>query len=313
MKYLITGGCGFIGYHLAKELLKQGNQIVIIDNFNNYYDPAIKRERAALLSDAVIYEEDLLNSEKLKEVFSQNHFDGLIHLAAQPGVRFSHQNKEAYIRNNLEATANLFEISHQYNISNIVFASSSSVYSKNKEPFREDQEIKEEISFYAYTKRENELLAQKYSRERGTNIVVLRFFSVYGDHGRPDLIFNIIPESIINDKLINIYGDGEVKRDFTHVNDIVRAIIISLNYKKGFDIFNIGAGHPVSINELISTFEKNLNKKAKIEYQVRNDLDMDITLADVSKAKNILNWAPEINFENGIRDLSEWHLRKKGL
>ena len=310
MKYLITGGCGFIGFHVAKELINRQEEVVIIDNFNDSYDPAIKYGRAKLLSEAIIYEADILDVAKMEEIFSRHAFDKVIHLAARPGVRLSAERPELYIKNNIEGTFNVFESCRQHNVKNVVFASSSSVYSHNEPPFNENQEIKDELSIYAHTKRTNELLAKIYCDSYGMDIVGLRFFSAYGTYGRPDLIFHIISEALLKHETINIYGDGEIQRDFTHVNDIAESIILAANLNVGYEIFNIGNNNPISLNKLIDLIAERLKTDVLKNYQERNKIDMDITLADISKAKNILHWEPKVSLDDGIAELADWHLKK---
>jgi len=311
MKYLITGGCGFIGFHLALELINRGEEVTIIDNFNNYYDPKLKLQRADLLGEATIYKEDILNEEKLDEIFTKHSFDKVIHLAAQPGVLQSFKTPELYKENNIQGTRNVFECCYKHNIKNIVFASSSSVYRNSTPPFTEDAEINGDLSFYAHTKRQNELLAKEYNEKYGLNIVGLRMFNVYGTHGRPDLVFYIFTEALLNNEAININGTGETLRDFTNIKDIVEGIIRAADLNSGYEIINLGNNNPANLKTLITLIEKNLNTTAQKTYSPKNSMDMDVTFADITKAKNLLNWEPKIKLEDGISELTDWHKNKK--
>lgn len=310
MKYLITGGCGFIGFHLAKELLNKKEEVIIIDNFNNFYNPRIKKQRAKILNKATIYKQDILNYQELKKIFKHHSFDKVIHLAAQPGVLQSINKKELYQKNNIKGTENIFRCCAKFNIKNIVFASSSSVYRGNKTPFKEDCVIKKDISFYAQTKRKNELLAKTYSKKYKLNINSLRLFNVYGPNGRPDLVFYIFTEALLKNKNIIINGDGETLRDFTYVTDIVNGIVKASNLNLGFQIINLGHGKPITLNKLVFLLEKITKKKAIKIYRPKNQLDMTATFADISKAKNLLNWQPEITINQGLKKLINWHKKK---
>lgn len=311
MKYLITGGCGFIGFHLAQELIKRGEAVTIIDNFNDFYDPALKFERAALLKEATVYQADILDEARLDQIFAKHHFDKVIHLAAQPNVRLSSEKPGLYIKNNIVGTFNVFECCRRYKIKNTVFASSSSVYGRNQPPFNEEQEISDQLSIYAYTKRSNELLAKIYSDRYGLNMVGLRMFSAYGSYGRPDLAFYIFTEAALNNRPLNIYGTGEARRDFTHISDIVEAIILSANLEVRYEIINIGNSKPISMNELTDLITKHSEQTANKIYYPKHEADMDITFANIEKAKSLLNWTPQIKTEDGIKDLVNWHRIKK--
>jgi UDP-glucuronate 4-epimerase len=307
MKYLITGGCGFIGFHLARQLIRQGHEVVIIDNFDDFYDPALKFQRAALLPEATIYPGDILDCDKLEEIFSHHAFDKVIHLAAQPNVLYSFKVPELYQKNNVAGTANVFEFCQRYRIKNTVFASSSSVYRNNRPPFQEEAEIHEELSIYAQTKRQNELLAREYHEKYGLNIIGLRMFNVYGTHGRPDLVFYIFIETLLRHQAININGTGATQRDFTHVDDVVAGIIKAADLNAGYEIINLGGGAPVDLETLAGIIEKHLGVKAKKVYLEKNGFDMDITFAAITKAKRLLDWEPKVKIEDGLAALVAWH------
>jgi len=311
MKYLVTGGCGFVGFHLAKTLLDRNNEVVIIDNFNDFYDPEIKKQRANILTKAIIYKEDILNRDKLDSIFKEHNFDKVIHLAAQANVRISVDHPELYVENNIVGTFNVFECCRKYNVKNTVFSSTSSVYGNNETPFNENHHIDNKLSIYAYTKRSNELLAKIYNETYGLNIIGLRLFNVYGTHGRPDLAFYIFTEAILNEKPIQIYGTGSTRRDLTHISDVVEAIILAANLVTNYEVINIGNNNPISIEELIELISKYSGLKVNKTYHPKHHSDMDITFADITKAKRLLNWEPKIKIEDGIEELVLWHKTKK--
>ena len=311
MNYLITGGCGFIGFHVAQELIKRGEAVAIIDNFNDFYDPALKFQRAAQLHGAAIYQADILDEKRLEEIFSERSFDRVIHLAAQPNVRLSLEKPELYIKNNIVGTFNVFDCCRRHKIKNTVFASSSSVYSCNQAPFDEEQIINNQLSIYAYTKRSNELLAKIYSDRYGLNMVGLRMFSAYGPYGRPDLAFYIFAEAALKRQPINIYGTGQAQRDFTHISDIVEAIILSSHLNARYEIINIGSSRPVSMDELTTLISKHCAHEVNKVYYPKHAADMDITYANIGKAKRLLNWSPRVQIEDGVKDLIDWHRTKE--
>ena len=321
---LVTGGAGFIGSHLSERLLIEGNKVLVIDNFNSYYDPEIKRnnveevkrtciENNISLENYKVFEGDIRDNKFLKEVFS-NNIDSIMHLAAMAGVRPSIEDPSLYYDVNITGTVNLLERCRENNIKQFVFASSSSVYGNNeKVPFSEVDRVDNPISPYAATKKSGELLCHTYNHLFDMNIACLRFFTVYGPRQRPDLAINKFTTLILEDKEIPFYGDGSTSRDYTFVEDIVTGIVSSINYvntdKKVFEIFNIGGDKTVSLIEMVETIEESLGKKAKLNKLPMQPGDVDRTCADISHSKNTIGYSPKITFKEGIKKFIEWKKR----
>lgn len=320
---LVTGGAGFIGSHLSESLLKEGNKVLIIDNFNNYYDPVIKRNNVEEvkktcidnnipLDNYKVFEGDIRDKEFLAEVFS-NEIDSIMHLAAMAGVRPSIQDPALYYDVNITGTVNLLEMCRKNNIKQFVFASSSSVYGNNeKVPFAESDRVDNPISPYAATKKSGELLCHTYHHLFDMNIACLRFFTVYGPRQRPDLAINKFTTLILEDKEIPFYGDGTTSRDYTFVEDIVTGIVSSINFvntdKKVFEIFNIGGDKTVSLIEMVEIIEEALNKKAKLNRLPMQPGDVNRTCADISHSREVIGYNPETTFKEGIKKFVEWKL-----
>ncbi|MBS6041966.1 MAG: GDP-mannose 4,6-dehydratase [Clostridium baratii] len=321
---LITGGAGFIGSHLSERLLKEGNKVFIIDNFNDYYDPKIKRnnveevKKTCLvnnipLDNYKVFEGDIRDNDFLKEVFT-NKVDSIMHLAAMAGVRPSIQNPSLYYDVNITGTVNLLERCRENNIKQFVFASSSSVYGNNEKiPFSESDRVDNPISPYAATKKSGELLCHTYHHLFDMNIACLRFFTVYGPRQRPDLAINKFTTLIMEDKEIPFYGDGTTSRDYTYVEDIVSGIVSSINYvnkeEKVFEIFNIGGDKTVSLNEMVETIEEVLGKKAKLNRLPMQPGDVNRTCADISYSKKMIGYNPQTSFKEGIRKFIQWKVK----
>ena len=321
---LVTGGAGFIGSHLSERLLKEGNKVLVIDNFNNYYDPAIKRnnveevkkncvENNISLENYKVFEGDIRDNEFLKEVFS-NKIDSIMHLAAMAGVRPSIENPSLYYDVNITGTVNLLERCRETGVKEFVFASSSSVYGNNeKVPFAEIDRVDNPISPYAATKKSGELLCHTYHHLFDMNIACLRFFTVYGPRQRPDLAINKFTTLILEDKEIPFYGDGTTSRDYTFVDDIVAGIVSSINYvntdEKVFEIFNIGGDKTVSLMEMVETIEEVLGKKAKINRLPMQPGDVNRTCADITYSREKIGYNPQTTFKEGIKKFIEWRLK----
>lgn len=320
---LVTGGAGFIGSHLSERLLKEGNKVLVIDNFNNYYNPEIKRnnleevkktciENGISLENFKVFEGDIRDKGFLKEVFS-NKIDSIMHLAAMAGVRPSIQDPSLYYDVNITGTVNLLEICRENGIKQFVFASSSSVYGNNeKVPFSESDRVDNPISPYAATKKSGELLCHTYHHLFDMNIACLRFFTVYGPRQRPDLAINKFTSLILEGKEIPFYGDGSTSRDYTYVDDIVSGIVSSINYvntdKKVFEILNIGGDKTVSLIEMVETIEEVLGKKAKLNRLPMQPGDVNRTCADISHSKEVIDYNPKTIFKEGIKKFIEWKL-----
>jgi UDP-glucuronate 4-epimerase len=306
MALLVTGGAGFIGSHVCERLLSKKEDIVIIDDLNDYYDPKLKENNLALLKKAGKYSfchADIRDYAALEKIFSKHRIDKVIHLAARAGVRPSLSDPHLYTTVNVLGTANLLELARKNDVKTFIFGSSSSVYGENKKiPFSEDDRVDSQISPYAATKRMGELLCKAYAGY-GMHITCLRFFTVYGPRGRPDMAPRKFTEHIIAGKQIEVYGDGSMKRDYTFVSDIVDGIILALEKSYPFKTINLGDNHPYTITELISAIEKATGKKAKVVFKPVPNGDVPVTFADISKAKKLLGWGPKIKLEDGIKKL----------
>lgn len=318
---LVTGGAGFIGSHLCERLLKEENEVLIIDNFNNYYNPKIKRNNIEEIKESCklynididnlkIFEGDIRDIKFLSEVFN-NKIDTVIHLAAMAGVRPSIQDPTLYYDVNINGTLNLLEECKKKDIKQFVFASSSSVYGNNeKVPFAESDFVDNPISPYAATKKSGELLCHTYHHLYDINIACLRFFTVYGPRQRPDLAIHKFTNLIMEDKEIPFYGDGSTSRDYTYIDDIVSGIISAQNYVgknyKIFDVFNLGGDKTVSLNEMVEIIESALDKKAQLNRMSMQPGDVNRTCADITHSKNVLGYSPKTTFRDGIKKFVEW-------
>jgi UDP-glucuronate 4-epimerase len=322
MNILVTGGAGFIGSHTVERLLAQGHTVTIIDNFNDYYDPAVKRENVRVVKSSIaVLEGDLRDAATAEEAFSQRAFDAVIHLAARAGVRPSIEAPELYIDTNIKGTFHLLEAAKRHGVGKFIFASSSSVYGVNqKVPFAEEDPILQTISPYAMTKMAGEQMCSNYSHLAGIRTICLRFFTVYGPRQRPDLAISKFTRLIHEDRPIDRYGKGDTVRDYTYVSDIVDGILGALAYADQADapvssIFNLGGSQTVKLNELIATIEKAVGKKAQINEMPEQPGDVPLTSADVSKATRLLKFQPTTHIDTGIPKFVEWWLemRKLGL
>jgi UDP-glucuronate 4-epimerase len=322
MKVLVTGGAGFIGSHTVERLLAQGHQAGILDSFNDYYDPAIKRENIRAVRDNItVHEGDLRDAGFIAQVFADGGYDAVIHLAGRAGVRPSIDAPELYIDTNIKGTFYLLEACKRHDIRRFVFASSSSVYGVNKKvPFAETDPILQTISPYAMTKMAGEQMCSNYSALFGLRTVCLRFFTVYGPRQRPDLAISKFTRLIHEDQPIDRYGKGDTARDYTYISDIVDGIMGALAYTDrpdvpACDILNLGGSQTVKLNELIAAIERALGKKAVINEMPEQPGDVPLTSADVSKAARLLNFKPTTHIDTGIPEFVEWWLemRKLGL
>jgi len=312
MKILITGGAGFIGSTLADTLLSRGESVVVIDNFNDFYDPAIKRRNiaAAMENPAYrLYELDIRDGARLKTVFKTERPDVVCHIAARAGVRPSIEAPVLYEEVNSLGTLNVLEASKEIKLGNLVFASSSSVYGMNtKVPFSEDDPLDGPISPYAATKRASELMCYTYSHLYGLPVTCMRFFTVYGERGRPDMAVAKFTRLIHEGSPIPLYGDGSAIRDFTYIGDIIQGLVASLYKPMRYEIINLGGSRTVEVRELIALIEKNLGKKAEINFLPPVPGDVPVTSADTSKAERLLGFRPEVSIEEGIRRYVKWFL-----
>ena len=319
--YFITGGAGFIGSSLTKELLKQGNKVVTIDNFCDFYDPKIKEHNIKEfegVENYKLYRNDIRDKEAIKKIFDENEIDVIMHLAAMAGVRPSIENPILYQEVNCMGTQNILEEMKAHNIKNLVMASSSSVYGNCKEvPFREDMIVDFAISPYAATKKANEVMTHVYHQLFDMNVIMLRFFTVYGPKQRPDLAINKFTRLMLQDKEIPMFGDGTTSRDYTYIDDIVDGIIKACDYcmnnNNVFEILNLGNSAPVSLLEMINTIAKAVEKEAKIKQLPMQLGDVERTYADVSKANKLIGYEPKTSFEQGIKNFVEWYKQNRFL
>ena len=311
MNILVTGGAGFIGSHVCNHLLADGHSVAVVDDFNDFYDPAIKRANiASLRGNVALHEGDIRDRDFLRSVISGNGFDAIIHLAARAGVRPSLKDPQLYIDTNITGTQNLLAEAHQNGIGRFLFASSSSVYGLAKTvPFSEDLPLPQTLSPYAATKISGEHLCENYAHLYGMKVVCLRFFTVYGPGQRPDLAIHKFTNSIHQGKPITQFGDGSTRRDYTYVDDIVQGVLGALKYEgPAFDIFNLGENQTTTLSELIAEIESALGKKALIEKLPEQQGDMPLTSADISKARRLLGYNPMTKIREGIPKFVEWYL-----
>ena len=311
MNYLITGGAGFIGSNLADKLLAEGHNVTVVDNFNDYYDTAVKEANVAPHKDDPhykLYRVDIENMDALKPVFAERQFDAVIHLAARAGVRPSLEKPVDYVKTNILGTVNVLECMRENNVKKLVFASSSSVYGNCKEKeFSEDLKVTEPISPYAATKSACEQLCYTWHHLYGIDVVALRFFTVYGPRQRPDLAIHKFAKKIESGEAIEMYGDGTTRRDYTYIDDIVAGIQSAMAYNKtGYEIINLGGGEPITLKRMIQTIEKAVGKPAKIEQKPMQPGDVDKTVCDWSKAHKLLHYTPKTTFEQGIQNFVKW-------
>ncbi|MGK5094490.1 NAD-dependent epimerase/dehydratase family protein [Deltaproteobacteria bacterium TL4] len=309
--YLVTGAAGFIGFHTAQRLL-QGNKTVIgLDNLNDYYDVQLKKDRLALLQKEPnfhFYPYDLTDLAALQLVFNQHSIHAVCNLAAQAGVRYSITNPFAYQKSNLEGFLNILELSKKHQVANFVYASSSSVYGKNKKlPFSVEDPVDHPISLYAATKKANELMAHTYSHLYHLPTTGLRFFTVYGPWGRPDMALFLFTKAILENRPIDVYNHGKMKRDFTYVDDIVSGVIACLENPQPYEIFNIGNHQSEALEQFITIIENCLGKKAQRNYLPLQPGDVAETYADIEKIQKLYGFHPTTKIEEGIPRFIEWY------
>lgn len=331
----LTGVAGFIGFHTARKLLARGDRVVGFDSVNDYYDPGLKRARLAELmrlreetgADFRFVEADLADRGALDRVFADTRFERVIHLAAQAGVRYSLDNPESYVSSNLVGFANMLEVCRHAKVAHLTFASSSSVYGANRKvPFSEHDGVDHPIQLYAATKRSNELMAHAYSHLFTLPVTGLRFFTVYGPWGRPDMAYYSFAEKIMAGRPIALFNHGRHSRDFTYVDDIVEGVVRASDQiapaNPGFDaltpdpatssapfrIFNIGNGNPVELGRFVEVLEAALGKKAVIELKPMQTGDVEDTFADVCAIEAALDYRPTTSVEDGIAAFVDWFL-----
>jgi len=333
MKILITGVAGFIGFHLAKKLLEGDNEIIGVDNINSYYDISYKYKRLEILGINTVniqtntleksskylnfnfYKTDICNEIIIQSIFEKQNFNIVIHLAAQAGVRYSLENPNEYILSNIVGFHNIIEFSKRFGVKNFIYASSSSVYGdSSKVPFSENENVDKPASLYAATKKTNELIAHTYSYLYGMKTIGLRFFTVYGPLGRPDMAYFSFTKSILNNETIRVFNNGNLSRDFTYIDDIILSIksIVELidtnNYRfENYEVFNIGNSNPIKLLDFIEILELNLEKKAIIEFTNMQKGDVHGTFSDSNKLYSAIKFKPSITLFSGLKLFVEWY------
>ena len=318
MKLLVTGCAGFIGMHVSQYLLNQGHEVIGIDNLNDYYDPQLKLDRLKnieSLNGFTFKKIDISNAEDINKLFSDNSFSRVVHLAAQAGVRYSIINPKAYIDSNISGFFNILEACRHNRIEHLVYASSSSVYGQNtKLPYSESDQVDHPVSLYAATKKSNELMAHAYSHLYGFSCTGLRFFTVYGPWGRPDMSPYIFIKAILEKRPIQLFNYGEMSRDFTYIDDIVRGVVEILDKPAGKEgagssnrVFNIGNHQPVNLMEYVKTMEKVAGEPAFIELAPMQAGDVLSTFADTKLIENVINFKPSTHLEVGLKNFVSWY------
>jgi UDP-glucuronate 4-epimerase len=310
MSTLITGGAGFIGSHVAQRLLAEGESVVVLDNFNDYYDPSIKRSNAARLDAyprATIIEGDIRDADLVQKLFAEHGIKRVAHLAAMAGVRSSVEQARLYMDVNLMGTLNLLETAHHKGVDVFVLASTSSVYGETEQiPFREDDPADRVLAAYPASKRSAEILAHTYTNLWKLNVTALRFFNVYGPSGRPDMMPLRLMQAIASGEEIPIFNGGDIFRDWTYIDDAVNGVIAALNRPMGYEIINLGVGAPISLNDFIEVIEELAGKKAN-RVDVPTPLsDPPITYCDNSKARHLLDFDPQVKVVDGLAKTWAW-------
>lgn len=333
MTILVTGAAGFIGYHTCCQLLEQGHQVIGLDSINDYYNTDLKFDRLdklgvsredAELNDKLcvskiytkftFYRIDLVNISALSMVFNSHEIDKVCHLAAQAGVRYSIENPSVYIQSNIVGFGNLLQEVRNAKIDHLIYASSSSVYGESKTvPLSTDQRVDNPISFYAATKKANELMAHTYSHLYGITTTGLRFFTVYGPYGRPDMAYYLFTKAILNNDPIKVFNNGEMRRDFTYIDDIVEGITRIIEYpaKEKYKIYNIGNNKSEKLGDFIAILEKHLGKTAKKEQLPMQPGDVSQTHADVSDLMEDYQYKPKTTIDEGLKRFVKWYLKSK--
>jgi len=308
---LVTGAAGFIGFHLSKKLLEMGERVVGVDNLNSYYDVNLKKARLEILksdNNFGFYKEDIQNLDGLKDIFKQHQVEIICNLAAQAGVRHSLKDPFSYQKSNLEGFLNLLELARKYKVKNFVYASSSSIYGNNKKiPFSIDDRVDTPISLYAATKKANELMAHAYSHLYQIPCTGLRYFTVYGPWGRPDMALFLFTDAILKGMPINVYNYGRMKRDFTYIDDIVEGTIAALKRPVPYEVFNLGNSDSVHLLDFIRILEEELGQEAEKNMMPMQPGDVAETAADIQKTRKLLGFNPKTPLRDGIKEFVAWY------
>lgn len=315
-KIIVTGSAGFIGYHLVETLHSQGFTVLGIDNLNSYYDVSLKKsrlDRLKKLKNFDFKQANISDKKNLTKIFNEFKPNKVVNLAAQAGVRYSIENPEAYVDSNLIGFVNMIELSKDFEVEGFIYASSSSVYGGNKKmPFSVDDRVDKPLALYGATKRANELIAHSYSNIFGLNTTGLRFFTVYGPWGRPDMAMLIFTKKIINDQPIPVFNNGNMKRDFTYIDDIIQGTVSAIEKNYKFEIFNLGNNKSEKLMDMINLIEKNLKKKAILNFQPIQAGDVLESFADIEYSREKLNYLPTTDINEGIPKMIDWYLKYYG-
>ena len=308
----ITGIAGFIGYHLAHHLVARGDIVLGCDNFNDYYDPELKRTRAKNLKDIEVIDCDIRDRATLEKLFKKKSITHLVHLAAQPGVRYSLTHPQPYVDSNLDGFVHILEICKSFPATQLIFASSSSVYGLNeKRPFSESDPTDQPANLYGATKKAGELLAHAYHHLYKIPMTGLRFFTVYGPWGRPDMAYFSFAKSILEKTPISVFNNGKMERDFTYIDDIIGGIAAAIDYGAAFEIFNLGNNQPEPLMDMIQHLETALGTKAIIDFLPMQKGEVKATWADITKSQKLLGYHPTTSLETGIGHFADWFLSCK--
>lgn len=306
-KVLVTGAAGFIGFHLCKHLKERGDFVVGLDNFNDYYDPSLKRARAQHLEGVEVVEGDIVDINCLERLVDKYSITHIVNLAAQAGVRYSLEKPQAYVDSNITGFLNVLEVCRKHPKIKLVYASSSSVYGLNEKiPFSEEDRTDTQASLYGVTKKSNELMAHAYHHLFGISVIGLRYFTVYGPWGRPDMAYYLFAEAIVQEKPIKIFNNGNLMRDFTYIDDIIKGTVAAIDHDNGCAVYNLGNHRPVKLMHFIAILEEALGKKAVKEMLPMQPGDVYQTYADITESKKDLGFSPTTPLEEGIPLFTNW-------
>jgi len=307
---LVTGSAGFIGFHVSQALLKRGDAVIGVDNFNDYYDQRLKEDRNAILEEHknyTLFRSDIRDKNTLESIFRRNGIDIICHLAAQAGARYSLKHPGEYIQSNIEGTVNMLEAARTHTIKDVVYASSSSVYGSNPIPWNEDQAVDHPLNPYGASKRAIELLAYTYHHLYGLNMTGLRFFTVYGPWGRPDMAYFKWADLITHNKPIDVYNNGKMKRDFTYIDDIISGVLAAIDNPKPYELYNLGNSHCEELGRFIELIEGYLGKKAEKNLMPMQPGDFLESYADTAKAKKNLAFEAKVGIDEGLKKFVDWY------
>ena len=311
MKFLVTGSCGFIGFHLSKNLLKEEHVVLGIDNLNNFYDVDLKEKRLGLLQkykNFKFFKIDLTDTKSLNKLFDDFKPSIVVNLAAQAGVRYSSINPNAYIDSNILGFLNIINLCTEFEIEKLIYASSSSIYGSSKDVPYKEESAPNPISLYGKTKLINEIISESYTHKHSLHSIGLRFFTVYGPYGRPDMAYYKFSKKIKENLKIKIYNKGNMSRDMTYIDDIIQGIKLAIqakNLNNPHEILNLGNTKPINTMDLLSLIESHYKKKALIEYE-ETENEVEVTHADIYKAKSMIGYLPKIDFTEGMDNFFSW-------